>query len=85
MDKDLSAVRGEHMADGFGVGGSPLHLQHHLSSSSILSLQGISSSSFTERPESRKLVRHELCRLLTSVGVILKHTGCLKMCFNQLV
>ena len=30
-------------------------------------------SSITERPDSRKLVRHELCRLLTSVGVILKH------------
>ena len=30
-------------------------------------------SSITERPDNRKLVRHELCRLLTSVGVILKH------------
>ena len=29
-------------------------------------------SSMTLRPESRKLVRHEDCRLFTSVGVILK-------------
>ena len=28
-------------------------------------------SSITERPDNRKLVRQELCRLLTSVGVIL--------------
>ena len=32
-------------------------------------------SSITERPDNRKLVRQELCRLLTSVGVILDPGG----------